>query len=118
MQHKQVPRYASSRIRSSWRLTATDRAAGELLRARWGDTKSVDSSFKVALVVIGLIFAGMLPGTSIVLLWNVHRAPVKPQVLEQVRPFSEIVERIRLHPAPLWKAQNVAEHLAQAKKPS
>ena len=30
----------------------------------------------------------------------------------------EIVERIRLHPALLWKAQNVAEYLAQSRKPS
>jgi DNA-binding winged helix-turn-helix (wHTH) protein len=71
---------------------ATDRAAGGLLHARWGDTKSVDSSFKVALVVIGLILAGMLLGTSIVLLWNVHGAPVKPQVLKQVRPFPGLKE--------------------------
>ena len=31
---------------------------------------------------------------------------------------SEIVERIRLHPALLWKAQNVTQFLARSKKPS
>lgn len=30
----------------------------------------------------------------------------------------EIVERIRLHPALLWKAQNVAAYLAQSRKPA
>jgi hypothetical protein len=29
---------------------------------------------------------------------------------------AEIVERIRQHPALLWKASNVAEHLAKSKK--
>jgi hypothetical protein len=30
----------------------------------------------------------------------------------------EIVERIRLHPALVWKAQNITQYLAQSKKPS
>jgi predicted nucleotidyltransferase component of viral defense system len=40
----------------------------------------------------------------------------QPQLLFPKHP--EIVERIRLHPALLWKAQNVAEYLAQSRKPS
>ena len=31
---------------------------------------------------------------------------------------TEIAERIKLHPAVLWKAQNVAEHLARSKRSS
>jgi len=40
----------------------------------------------------------------------------QPQLLFSKHP--EIVERILLHPALLWKAQNVAEYLAQSRKPS
>ena len=38
----------------------------------------------------------------------------QPELLFPEQP--EIVERIRQHPALLWKAQNVAEHLSQPKK--
>jgi hypothetical protein len=40
----------------------------------------------------------------------------RPEVLFPNNP--DIVERIRLHPALLWKAQNVAEFLARTKKSS
>lgn len=40
----------------------------------------------------------------------------QPELLFPEQP--EIVERIRQHPALLWKAQNVAEHLSQPKKRS
>ena len=40
----------------------------------------------------------------------------QPELLFSKNP--EIVERIRLHPALLWKAQNVAEYLARSKKSS
>ena len=38
----------------------------------------------------------------------------QPELMFPEQP--EIVERIRLHPALLWKAHNVAEHLSQSKK--
>jgi hypothetical protein len=38
----------------------------------------------------------------------------EPELLFPEQP--EIVERIRQHPALLWKARNVAEHLSQSKK--
>jgi hypothetical protein len=38
----------------------------------------------------------------------------QPELLFPEQP--EIVERIRQHPALLWKAQNVAGHLSQLKK--
>jgi len=40
----------------------------------------------------------------------------QPELLFSKNP--DIVERIRLHPALLWKAQNVAEHLAKSKSSS
>lgn len=40
----------------------------------------------------------------------------RPELL--FREQSEIVERIRQHPALLWKADNVARHLAGSKKNS
>jgi hypothetical protein len=40
----------------------------------------------------------------------------QPELLFPKQP--EIVERIRRHPALLWKAANVAEHLSKSKKPS
>ncbi len=40
----------------------------------------------------------------------------QPELLFPKHP--EVVERIRLHPALLWKAQNVTQFLARSKKPS